>query len=62
MKTEKNIAQVIRESLRPTAENIEAKERAAKLLPELYTDEKYEIKSRKGSWTKMKTSHSESIW
>jgi len=50
MKTEKNIAQVIRESLRPTTENIEAKEQADKLLPELYTDEKYEIKSRKGSW------------
>jgi hypothetical protein len=51
MKTEKNIAKGIRESLRPTAENIEAKERADKLLPELYTDEKYEIKSRKGGWT-----------
>lgn len=51
MKTEKNIAEAIRESLRPTTENIEAKERADKLLPELYTDEKYEIKSRKGSWT-----------
>ena len=51
MKTERNIAQVIRESLRPTTDNIEAKERADKLLPELYTDEKYEIKSRKGSWT-----------
>ena len=51
MKIEKNIAQVIRESLRPTTENIEAKEQADKLLPEFYTDEKYEIKSRKGSWT-----------
>ncbi len=50
MKTEKNIAKGIRESLRPTTENIEAKEQADKLLPELYTDEKYEIKSRKGSW------------
>jgi len=51
MKTEKNIAEAIRESLRPTTESIEAKERADKLLPELYTDEKYEIKSRKESWT-----------
>ncbi len=51
MKAEKNIAQIIRESLRPTTENLEAKERADKLLPELYTNEKYETKSRKGSWS-----------
>ncbi len=51
MKTEKNIAKTIRDSLRPTIENREAKEQAYKLLPELYTDENYEIKSRKGSWT-----------
>lgn len=57
MKTEKNIAKAIRESLRPSIENIEAKERAAKLLPELYTDEKYEIKSRKGSWSVYKRSN-----
>ena len=51
MKTEKNIAKAIRDSLRPTIENREAKEQAYKLLPELYADEYYEIKSRKGSWT-----------
>lgn len=51
MKAEKNIAKGIRESLRPGIENREAKEQAEKLLPGLYTDEKYEIKSRKGSWT-----------
>jgi len=51
MKNKRNIARVIRESLRPGIENREAKDRAEKLLPELYTDEGYEIKSRKGIWT-----------
>ena len=51
MKTEKNISKAIRDSLRPTIENREAREQAYKLLPELYADENYEIKSRKGSWT-----------
>ncbi len=51
MKTEKNIAKAIRDSLRLTFENREAKDWAETLLPELYTVEQYEIKSRKGSWT-----------
>jgi hypothetical protein len=51
MKDKKNIAKAIRDSLRPAIENREAKERTYKLLPELYTDEEYELKSRKGTWT-----------
>ena len=51
MENKKNIAKAIRDSLRPTIENMEAKDRADKLLPVLYEDDNYKIKSRKGSWT-----------
>ncbi len=51
MENKKNIAKAIRDSLRSTTESIEAKDLADKLLPELYTDGKYEVKGRKGRWT-----------
>jgi hypothetical protein len=48
--TDRNIAQLVRESAKPNPSNVEARERAMSLAPALYPEESYEVKTRKGTW------------
>ena len=48
--TNRNIAQLVRESAKPNPSNVEARERAMTLAPALYPEESYDLKTRKGAW------------
>ncbi len=47
---DRNIAQLVRESAKPNPSNVEARERAMSLVPTLYPEEPYDLKTRKGIW------------
>jgi hypothetical protein len=46
----RNIAQLVRQSAKPNPSNVEARERAMALVPVVYPEESYELKTRKGIW------------
>ena len=41
---------MIRESVKPNPSNVEARKRAMSLVPTLYPEEPYDLKTRKGTW------------
>jgi len=48
--TDRNVAQIVRESTKPNPSNVEARARAMSLVPTLYPEESYDLKTRKGTW------------
>lgn len=47
---DRNIAQLIRESVKPNPSNVEARQRAWPLVSTLYPEDPYDLKTRKGTW------------
>lgn len=47
---DRNIAQLIRESVKPNPSTVEARERTMPLVPSLYPGEPYDLNARKGTW------------
>ena len=48
--TNRNVARLVRESAKPNPSNVEARDRAMTLIPDLYPGQSYDLKTRKGVW------------